>query len=72
MTHTGIWAKIDKVAEIKGITVSALARECKLDATAFNKSKRFSAQGQPRWPSVGTISKVIEASGLSDREFFEL
>ena len=72
MTHMEVWAKIDKVAEIRGITASALARGCHMDATAFNKSKRFTSQGQPRWPSAGTLAKVIDFSGMTDEEFFRL
>ena len=72
MTHSEVWARIDKVAELKGITASALAIRCRLDATSFNKSKRFTAHGQPRWPSSCTLAKVIECSGLTDDEFFRL
>ena len=72
MTHMEIWSKIDKVAKKKGITASALAKGCHMDATAFNKSKRFTPQGQPRWPSSGTLAKVIEFAGMTDEEFFRL
>ena len=72
MTHVGIWSKIDKVAAIKGVTPSALARGCHMDATAFNKSKRWSKDGQPRWPSAGTLAKVIDYAGMTDEEFFQL
>ena len=39
--HNRIWQTIDKIAYINGISVSALAKKAGLDATAFNKSKRF-------------------------------
>ncbi len=72
MTHTGIWAAVDKVAEIMGLTPSALARRCGMDATAFNKSKRCTTYGQPRWPSSQTIAKIIETAGVSEDEFFRM
>lgn len=72
MTHAAIWAKIDKVAEILGKTPSGLAIACHMDATSFNKSKRFTAHGQPRWPSVGTVSKIVELAGITDEEFVRL
>ena len=72
MTHSDVWARIDKVAEMYGITPSALAIKCNLDATSFNKSKRFTSHGQPRWPSSCTLAKVIEFTGMTDEEFFRL
>lgn len=72
MTHESIWRAIDTVAENMGLTPSGLARACSLDATSFNKSKRISKYGQPHWPSIPTIAKVISFAGLTDAEFFEL
>ena len=71
MTHKSIWNIIDRVAMWNGLSRSGLARACNLDATSFNYSKRWSAYGQPRWPSGLTISRVIAYSGLSDAEFFD-
>lgn len=72
MTHSGLWAAIDKVAELLHLSSSGLAKECGLDATAFNPSKRFSKYNQERWPSGKTISLVIEKSGMTELQFFEL
>ncbi len=72
MTHHGTWTAVDKIAETMGITCSALARRCGLDATAFNKSKRYTKYGQPRWLSGQTLSKIIDAAGITDAEFFRL
>lgn len=72
MTHQGLWNAIDMVAARMKISVSALAKACGLDATSFNKSKRVTKYGQLRWPSGSTIAKVIEISGMTDKEFFDL
>ncbi len=72
MTHASIWMAIDKLAAIQGKSCSGLAKSCGLDATAFNKSKRWTPYGKPRWPSGNTISKLIQVSGMTDEEFFSL
>lgn len=45
------------------MTPSALARRAGLDPTTFNRSKRFAADGRPRWPSTESIAKVLKATG---------
>ncbi|MBV6656283.1 MAG: helix-turn-helix transcriptional regulator [Devosiaceae bacterium] len=65
MSHAQIWSAIDALAERKGMSVSALARRAGLDATAFNRSKRFSQDGRPRWPSTESVFKVLAATGES-------
>jgi phage repressor protein C with HTH and peptisase S24 domain len=67
--HTRIWNTIDKIAYINGISVSALAKKAGLDATAFNKSKRFYPSGKFRWPSTESICKVMRATGISWEQF---
>jgi phage repressor protein C with HTH and peptisase S24 domain len=52
--------------------VSGLARRAGLDSTAFNKSKRLSSDGRPRWPSTESLAKIIEATGSSLNEFIAL
>lgn len=49
---------------------SGLAKRAGLDPTAFNKSKRFSADGRPRWPSTESLSKILEATGSDPQHFF--
>ena len=39
------------------------------NSTAFNKSKRLSSDGRPRWPSTESLAKIIEATGASLDEF---
>ncbi len=67
--HSKIWGTIDKIAYINGISVSALAKKAGLDATAFNKSKRFYPSGKFRWPSTESICKVMRATNLSWEQF---
>ena len=54
------------------LSASGLAKRAGLDSTAFNKSKRSSADGRPRWPSTESLAKIIEATNSSLDEFFEL
>ena len=69
LTHSGLWSAICQVAKKNDMTPSGLARFCGLDPTAFNKCKRFSAFGQPHWPSTGTIAKILNATGMTIHEF---
>lgn len=63
LTHDWIWAAIDTLARRSGLTPSGLARLAGLDPTAFNPSKRMTAEGRPRWPSTESIAKVLAATG---------
>ena len=69
LNHETIWAAIDALAERNGLSPSALARKAGLDPTAFNPSKRSSADGRARWPSTESIAKVLAATGASLEEF---
>lgn len=61
--HDRLWAAIDAIAARHGLSPSGLARRAGLDATAFNKSKRFTPDGRPRWPSTESIAKILAATG---------
>jgi phage repressor protein C with HTH and peptisase S24 domain len=61
--HERLWAAIDAIAARHGLSPSGLARRAGLDATAFNRSKRFTADGRPRWPSTESIAKILAATG---------
>ena len=63
MTHDQIWMAIEKFACEHGMSCSGLARSSGLDPTTFNKSKRWSKFGQPRWPSTCSIAKILSATG---------
>ncbi|MDR0449210.1 MAG: hypothetical protein LBG89_01975 [Rickettsiales bacterium] len=62
MTHKDVWDMIEMLAVSNGKTVSGLARHAGLDATTFNRSKRFTKEGQERWPSTHSISKILVAT----------
>lgn len=61
LSHETVWAAIEAVARMKGLSSSALAVKAGLDATAFNRSKRLGPEGRAHWPSMETIAKVLAA-----------
>ena len=71
-THENIWHAIDRLAAAFGYSASGLAKQAGLDPTSFNKSKRFSSDGKPRWPSTESISRVLEATGAKMSDFLSL
>jgi len=72
LSHERVWAAIDALAARNSLSASGLAKRAGLDSTAFNKSKRQSADGRPRWPSTESLAKIIEATNSSVDEFFSL
>ncbi|MEW9808698.1 S24 family peptidase [Mesorhizobium marinum] len=72
LSHERVWAAIDALAARYSLSASGLAKRAGLDSTAFNKSKRRSADGRPRWPSTESLAKIIEATNSSLEEFFAL
>lgn len=69
MKHEDVWAAIDTLARKYGFSASGLAKKAGLDGTSFNKSKRTRPGGKLRWPSMGSISKILAATGASLDEF---
>jgi phage repressor protein C with HTH and peptisase S24 domain len=72
LSHERVWAAIDALAERHSLSASGLAKRAGLDSTAFNKSKRRSSDGRPRWPSTESLAKIIEATSSSLEEFIAL
>lgn len=70
--HQSVWRAIDLLAAEHGLTASGLARKAGLDPTAFNPSKRISADGRPRWPSTESIAKILDATGARLDDFVRL
>lgn len=68
-THEDIWEAIDRLAATKGHSTSGLAKLAGLDPTSFNKSKRQSAEGKPRWPSTESLAKILTVTNLQITEF---
>ncbi len=72
LKHINIWAAIDRLAQENGLTASGLARRAGLDPTTFNRSKRMTREGKPRWPSTESIAKILVATGTSLPHFVGL
>lgn len=72
LRHADVWQAIDQLASDHGFSPSGLARRAGLDPTTFNKSKRISRDGRPRWPSTESIAKILEATGSTLMEFTTL
>ncbi len=70
--HDDIWRAIDRLAAGAGYSPSGLAKKAGLDPTTFNKSKRESSDGKPRWPSTESIAKILAVTGTTMTEFFSL
>lgn len=62
LTHTQIWTAIDRLAARSKMTASGLAKKSGLDPTTFNKSKRITPEGRPRWPSTESVAKALAAT----------
>lgn len=71
-THSQIWLGVDKLAKRYGFSPSGLAKKAGLDPTSFNKSKRISSEGKPRWPSTESISKILIVCNSNLEEFSNL
>ncbi len=71
-THAQIWQGLDNLASAKGYSPSGLAKQAGLDATSFNKSKRISPDGKPRWPSTESLAKVLAVTDSTMSEFIAL
>ncbi|PCJ70340.1 MAG: DNA-binding protein [Rhodobiaceae bacterium] len=72
LSHSAVWAAIDALAQRHGLSASGLARAAGLDPTTFNKSKRVTASGRPRWPSTESLAKIFEATGATLDDFSAL
>jgi phage repressor protein C with HTH and peptisase S24 domain len=67
LSHAKLWKALDALAHREGTSPSGLARRAGLDATSFNPSKRFGPGDppRPRWPSTESLTRVLEATGIS-------
>jgi phage repressor protein C with HTH and peptisase S24 domain len=72
LTHAQVWSAIDRLAARAGLSASGLAKRAGLDPTTFNKSKRMTAEGRPRWPSTESIAKALAATGTPMEGFVAL
>ncbi|HXU57735.1 MAG TPA: helix-turn-helix transcriptional regulator, partial [Verrucomicrobiae bacterium] len=72
LKHGDVWRAIDRLAAKNGLSASGLARRAGLDPTSFNKSKRATHEGKPRWPTTERIAKILTATGESMTGFVSL
>src|SRR5215831_7057818 len=72
LTHSDIWNAVDRLAARAGLSASGLAKKAGLDPTTFNKSKRITPEGRPRWPSTESIAKSLQATGFTVDIFVSL
>jgi len=72
LTHSDIWNAVDRLAVRAGLSASGLAKKAGLDPTTFNKSKRITPEGRPRWPSTESIAKSLQATGITMDIFVSL
>lgn len=71
-SHDDMWRAIDRLADGHGYSPSGLAKKAGLDPTTFNKSKRVSNDGKPRWPSTESLSKILAVTGSTMSDFIAL
>jgi phage repressor protein C with HTH and peptisase S24 domain len=72
LTHAQIWTALDRLAARAGLSPSGLAKKAGLDPTTFNKSKRVTPEGRPRWPSTESVAKSLAATGVTMDTFVPL
>ena len=68
-SHDALWGAIERLARRRGWTLCRLATRAGLAPTAFDRSRRFTADGRPRWPSLATIAKLLDATDVRFTEF---
>ena len=72
LTHAQIWTALDRLAARAGLSPSGLAKKAGLDPTTFNKSKRVTPEGRPRWPLTESVAKSLAATGVTMDTFVQL
>ena len=72
LTHNQIWNALDRLAARAKLTPSGLAKKAGLDPTTFNKSKRITPEGRPRWPSTESVAKALAATSTKVETFMQL
>ncbi|MBQ2858807.1 MAG: hypothetical protein IJE82_00395 [Alphaproteobacteria bacterium] len=70
--HFALWNTINHIAGQSGKSCSGFAISCGLDSTAFNKCKRQSKYGQPRWIAGNTLVKMLIATNISPIQFAKI
>lgn len=71
-THHQFWAALEELAELRGLSMSGMARQAGLDPTSFNKSKRMSPRNLPKWPRTDSLFRVLVITETSLGEFEQI
>ena len=69
ITHDQLWGALDAIAKTNAVSPSRMALNSGLDATTFNKSKRVNCYGKNRYPSLRTVTKVLNNANITMSEF---
>ena len=72
LTHAQIWSALDRLAARAKLSPSGLAKRSGLDPTTFNRSKRITPDGRPRWPSTESLAKALAATSTGVDTFVSL
>ncbi len=72
LSHSQVWTALDRLAARSGLSPSGLAKKSGLDPTTFNKSKRITPDGRPRWPSTKSVAKALDATTTTIDTFVQL
>ena len=60
ISHQAVWTALETIAQKSGLSTSGLAKTAGLDPTSFNRSKRHSPEGRPRWPSTESVAVPVK------------
>ena len=69
MTHNELWIGIRNLASEFNVSCSKLAKISGLDPTVFNRSKEYTNSGKPRWISICSLARIMDATGITLSEF---
>src|ERR1700686_5500702 len=72
LTHNQIWTALDRLPARAKLTPSGLAKKSGLDPATFNKSKRITPEGRPRWTSTEEVGKALAATSTKVDTFVNL
>ncbi|MDR0804144.1 MAG: hypothetical protein LBO08_03630 [Rickettsiales bacterium] len=71
VNHAMIWNALERFAKENNMSCSGLAKKSGLDATIFNRSKRWTVDGKERWPNTQSIAKVLAATNSNAIDFIK-
>ena len=69
MKQEDVWRGIDRLADELGVTPSRLAQMSGLDAALLSQARRHRPDGTLRWPTLETLSRVLNSFDLTLDEF---